>query len=141
MRSPSSFIHSLFRRPTSTEQSQKAGILSGVGRASDPCLAKLLLQGFPQVARKRFPGIIYEDTRRSARVRSPDSHSFRFSYWSNNTICCFKRATHILNTWYVPTMVLDDREEEVNSDKNNNADDHDKYAIACVSNQALFYKQ
>lgn len=38
-----------------------AKILQGLGRASDPCLAELLLQAFPKVASKRFPGIVYED--------------------------------------------------------------------------------
>lgn len=71
-----------------------AKILQGLGRASDPCLAELLLQAFPKVASKRFPGIVYEDARRSARVLSPESHLLLLPYWSNNTICCPNRATH-----------------------------------------------
>lgn len=48
-----------FRRPTPAGYPQTAKIWWGLGRASDPCVAELLLQAVPKVARKKFPGIVY----------------------------------------------------------------------------------
>lgn len=102
----------------------------GTGKSlwsSDPCLTELFLQAFPKVARKRFPGIVYEDARRSARVLSPNSHSFLLPHWSYNTIWCPNRPTqHILDTCDVPTTVLGTGEEGMDLSKknqNNNAND------------------
>lgn len=88
------------RRPASTGWPQTAKILPGLEGASDPCLAELLLQAFPKVVRNRFPGIVYEDARRSARVLSLSSHLFPLPHWSDIPhVTPTELLTHTKHLW------------------------------------------
>lgn len=114
-------------------------ILQRLGRASDPCLAELLLRTFHKVARKRLPGIAYKDAKRTVSVLSPKSHSFLILSRGAVQYVAPIELLHTLNICDAPTTVVGAVGEGADSEEKHNNHDHhhdNKYVIVCIHNRS-----